>query len=145
MNLKVRLGAQELTAFLDQVFPQMHSGGRVFFIEDVGPGEAKVRLEAGENELRPGGTVSGPSLMTLADFAAYTVILSNIGPQALAVTTNLNINFLRKAEKGAVFAAARILKLGKRLVVIDCEIWQGARENLVGHATATYSIPPQSQ
>ncbi|MTI17342.1 PaaI family thioesterase [Rhodobacteraceae bacterium RKSG542] len=140
--MPVRMSPEELTAFLDAVFPQMHANGRVYFVEKLEPGVARVRLEAGDDHLRPGGTVSGPSLMTLADFAAYAVILSSIGPQALAVTTNLNINFLRKAEAGNIIATCRILKKGKRLVVVDCEIANDGSDDIIAHATATYSIPP---
>ncbi len=140
----VQFGPAELTDFLDKIFPQMHAHGRAFFIDDVLPGKAIVRLKAGDVHLRPGGTVSGPSLMSLVDYAAYVVLLGNMGLHALAVTTNININFLRKAEAGDMIATCRILKGGKRLVVMDCEIQREGSEDLVAHATATYSIPPAS-
>ncbi|KZL16710.1 Thioesterase superfamily protein [Pseudovibrio axinellae] len=140
----VKYNAAELTEFLDKAFPQMHALGRVYFIDEVLPGEAIVRLEAGELQLRPGGTVSGPSLMGLVDYAAYVVLLGNMGLHALAVTTNININFLRKAEAGNMIATCRILKGGKRLVVMDCEIVREGSDDLIAHATATYSIPPTS-
>ena len=89
---------------------------------DVTPGLARVSLHADEKHLRPGGTVSGPTLFTLADVAAYAVILAHIGRVALAVTTNLNINFLMKPQPGPLEATATILKLGKRLVVTDIAI-----------------------
>jgi len=134
--------AGEVMELLDREFPQIHAGGRVYAIEGVSPGEAVVRLSANELHLRPGGTVSGPAMMSLTDLAAYVVILAHIGPQALAVTTNLNINFLRKPEPGDLLATCRILKLGKRLVVVDCGIAGEGEEDLVAHATATYSVPP---
>lgn len=133
----------EIMEMLDKVFPQIHAGGRVYAIDSVSPGEAAVRLSANELHLRPGGTVSGPSMMALADLAAYVVILAHIGPQALAVTTNLNINFLRKPEPGDLIATCRLLKLGKRLAVVDCGIAGEGQEDLVAHATATYSVPPR--
>lgn len=137
----VVMNAAEVTDFLDQVFPEMHAGGRVFTIDHIEPGEAVVRCRAGENSLRPGGTVSGPTLMTLADFGAYAVILGHVGPQALAVTTNLTMNFLRKAQPGDLVGTTRLLKLGKRLAVIDCAITAAGSADIIAHATATYSLP----
>ncbi len=133
----------EIMEMLDREFPQIHAGGRVYAIDSVSPGEAVVRLSANELHLRPGGTVSGPSMMALADLAAYVVILAHIGPVALAVTTNLNINFLRKPDAGDLLATCRCLKLGKRLAVVDCAIAGEGQEELVAHATATYSVPPR--
>jgi uncharacterized protein (TIGR00369 family) len=133
----------EIMEMLDREFPQIHAGGRVYAIDSVSPGETVVRLSANELHLRPGGTVSGPSMMALADLAAYVVILAHIGPVALAVTTNLNINFLRKPDAGDLLATCRLLKLGKRLAVVDCAIAGEGQEELVAHATATYSVPPR--
>ncbi|WP_040440082.1 PaaI family thioesterase [Roseibium aggregatum] len=133
----------EIMEMLDREFPQIHAGGRVYAIDSVSPGEAVVRLSANELHLRPGGTVSGPAMMALADLAAYVVILAHIGPVALAVTTNLNINFLRKPDAGDLLATCRLLKLGKRLAVVDCAIAGEGQEELVAHATATYSVPPR--
>ncbi|WP_346896076.1 PaaI family thioesterase [uncultured Roseibium sp.] len=133
----------EISDFLDREFPQIHVGGRVYAIDAISPGEAVVRLSANEMHLRPGGTVSGPSMMALADLAAYVVILAHIGPVALAVTTNLNINFLRKPEPGDLVATCKLLKLGKRLAVTECGIGGEGEEDYVAHATATYSVPPR--
>ncbi|MCX2722986.1 PaaI family thioesterase [Roseibium salinum] len=135
--------AGEIMEMLDREFPQIHAGGKVYSISSVSPGEAVVRLTASELHLRPGGTVSGPSMMALADLAAYVVILAHIGPVALAVTTNLNINFLRKPGPGDLLCTCRLLKLGKRLAVVDCAIAGERDEDLVAHATATYSVPPR--
>ncbi len=137
------MSAEEITELLDREFPQIHAGGRAYFIESVSSGEAIVRLEATEIHLRPGGTVSGPAMMALADFAAYAVILAHIGPVALAVTTNLNINFLKKPEPGPLFGTCRLMKLGKRLAVVDCAIAGKGDSGLAAHATATYSLPPR--
>ena len=130
----------ELRAFMKREFPQL---GKSFEIVAIDEGSATMRLHADEQHLRPGGTVSGPALFALADVAAYAAILAHIGPVALAVTTNLNINFLRKPSLGAVEAVARLLKLGKRLAVLDISLTDGATGELVAHATATYSIPPR--
>ncbi|MTH95141.1 PaaI family thioesterase [Roseibium sp. RKSG952] len=133
----------EVMAYLDQVFPQIHANGEVYTIEAIRSGEAVMRMTPNDAHLRPGGTVSGPSMMGLADFAAYVVILGHIGPVALAVTTNLNINFLRKPGPGDLIATCRLIKLGKRLAVVECAIASEGEEDMVAHATATYSIPPR--
>ncbi|OJU06503.1 MAG: thioesterase [Rhizobium sp. 63-7] len=133
----------ELHAFLETDFPQIHTDGRVFTIIAIEPGVVRMRFDPMERHLRPGGTVSGPALFTLADVAAYAAVLAHIGPVALAVTTNLNINFLRLPKPESVTCECRILKLGKRLAVLDASIYQQDAAKLVAHATATYSIPPR--
>ncbi|MCT4657186.1 MAG: PaaI family thioesterase [Cohaesibacter sp.] len=133
----------EVSALLDEVFPQIHEGGRCYSIDWIESGETQMRLKADNRHLRPGGTVSGPSMMALADLAAYVIILAELGPVALAVTTNLNINFLNKPGPGDLLGHCKILKKGKRLVVVDVGIRSEGQEALVAHATATYSIPPQ--
>lgn len=139
------MSVDELTLFFEREFPQVNLDGPAYSITEVGPGFSGMQLVPGERHLRPGGTVSGPTLFTLADLAAYAVILAHIGPVALAVTTNLSINFLRKPELGPVDAVARLLKLGKRLAVVEILITAGGDNELVAHATATYSIPPASR
>lgn len=141
--MQLVMTAEEISAFLDREFPQIHAGGRAYSIEGVSDGEAVMRLAATDLHLRPGGTVSGPSMMALADLAAYVVILAHIGPVALAVTTNFNINFLRKPQPGDLLGTCRLLKLGKRLAVVECGIAGAGAEQLVAHATATYSVPPR--
>jgi uncharacterized protein (TIGR00369 family) len=136
------MSAPEVSAYLDEVFPQIKANGDDIVVLRASPGTAEVRLNADDKHLRPGGTVSGPTLFMLADLAAYSVILAHIGRVALAVTTNLNINFLMKPEPGPLDATATILKMGKRLVVTDIAIRDSGRQ-LVAHATATYSIPPR--
>ncbi len=136
---------EEVSEFLDREFPQIHAGGRIYSIDSISDGEAVVRVSASDAHLRPGGTVSGPTMMALADLAAYVVILAHIGPVALAVTTNLNINFLRKPEAGDLLATCSLLKLGKRLAVTECGIAGEGEEDLVAHATATYSVPPRQE
>jgi uncharacterized protein (TIGR00369 family) len=137
----------EMTAFLDREFPQVNMGApagtRFFTVESVGHGTCRVRLDAGAPHLRPGGTVSGPAMFTLADLAFYVAVLAALGPVALAVTTNLNINFLRKPAPGALFAHTRLLKLGQRLAIGEVTITAGNDPEPVAHVTGTYSIPPR--
>lgn len=133
----------ETQAFLDSEFPQMQEGGRAYHLEAVGPLTARMRLEAQERFLRPGATVSGPAMMALADYALYAAILANLGPVALAVTTNLSFNFLRKPAQGDLVAECRLLKLGRRLAVGEVGITALGQGDLVCHATGTYSIPPR--
>ncbi len=112
--------------------------------ERIGEGRASVRLPYKGELLRPGGTISGPALMGLADYAMYVAVLSAIGRVELAVTTNLNINFLRKPPPRDVIADARLLKVGKRLAYGEVLLHtEGARDGgPVAHVTSTYSIPP---
>jgi uncharacterized protein (TIGR00369 family) len=133
--------AAEVSAFLDREFPQIHVGGRAYEVVEVAPLAATVRLTAVERHLRPGGTVSGPSMMELADLALYVAILAAIGPVALAVTTSLTINFLRKPAPGPLLGECRLLKLGKRLAVGEVAIRGEGAAELAAHVTGTYSIP----
>lgn len=137
------MNVEELETFLETEFPQIHVDGRIYRVESVSAGEAVLSVCALERHLRPGGTISGPTMMALVDLAAYAVILAHIGPVALAVTTNLNINFLRKPEPGDLLATCKLLKLGKRLAVTECTITGRNGGDPVAHATATYSIPPR--
>src|SRR6202165_1344862 len=110
-----KMTVAELEKFLHAEFPQAFSGGDIS-IESADGASSLLRQRYSDQMLRPGGTVSGPTMMALADLAMYVVLLSAIGPVGLAVTINLNINFLRKGQPGQdVLAAARLLKLGKRL------------------------------
>ncbi|MDE0977317.1 MAG: PaaI family thioesterase [Arenicellales bacterium] len=115
-----------------------------FRLEALDSGTATVRAPYSNEFLRPGGTISGPVMMGLADYALYAAVLSCIGIVELAVTTNLNINFLHRPEPGDLLAYARIIKLGKRLAVGEVEMFVEGEEELVAHVTATYSIPPGS-
>lgn len=137
------LTVAEVNDLLASVFPQLNEGGRAYEAIEVFAGGCTVRLNAGERHLRPGGTVSGPALFTLADIGGYVCVLSHAGPDALSVTTSLTINFVRKAEAGPVDGHCRILKLGRSLMVFDIDIVAGADGHTVAHATGTYSIPPK--
>jgi len=132
--------AAELEAFTHAHFPHMDGFG--FRIEEIEDKYLRIRLLYHERHLRPGGTISGPALMTLADMAMYFAVLSMIGPVALAVTTSLNINFLRRPAPSDVIADCRLLKLGARLAVGDVQMFSGGEAEPVAQATVTYSIPP---
>ncbi|MDB5566121.1 MAG: Phenylacetic acid degradation-related protein [Tardiphaga sp.] len=136
-----KMSVAELETFLHREFPQAFGSGDIT-IESADGTTCLLRQAYGERMLRPGGTVSGPTLMALADFAMYVVLLSAIGPVGLAVTTNLNINFLRKGQPGQdVLAAAKLLKLGKRLAVGEVTLLSGTSPDPIAHVTSTYSIP----
>jgi len=136
-----KMTVMELETFLRAEFPQAFSGDDIL-IEAADGVSCRLRQRYNEQMLRPGGTISGPTLMALADFAMYVVLLSAIGPVGLAVTTNLNINFLRKGAPGQdVLAEARILKLGKRLAVGEVNLLSASSPDPIAHVTSTYSIP----
>lgn len=137
-----RLTLNEMIAYLDEVFPEIHLGGRSLSVERLGYGECRVRQAYHPRHLRPGGTMSGPSMMTLADFALYVAVLSVAGRTPLAVTTNLSINFLRKPDKVDLIGETRLLKAGKRLCVGEVTIFSEGNPEPVAHVTGTYSVPP---
>src|SRR5476649_2494343 len=136
-----KMSVAELETFLAREFHQSFGSGDTM-IEIADGQSCLLRQRYSDRMLRPGGTVSGPTLMALADCAMYVVLLSAIGPIGLAVTTNLNINFLRKGAPGQdVLAEARLLKLGKRLAVGEVNLRSGSSPDPIAHVTATYSIP----
>jgi len=133
---------EEVTAFLDRVFPERHENWPPIHIESLEPCSARLRMEFTDSLLRPGGTISGPNMFMLADYGIYVAILGMLGPVELAVTTNLSINFLRKPLKRDLLASVTLHKLGKRLAVGEVALRSESEEELVAHATGTYSIPP---
>lgn len=132
----------EIRAFLDREFPQIAAEGR-YTVEALLPRGARLRAAYHENQIRPGGTISGPTMMALADVSLYVAVLASIGPVALAVTTNLNINFLRRPAPRDLISECRLLKLGNRLAVGEVSIFSEGEEEPVAHVTGTYSIPPR--
>jgi uncharacterized protein (TIGR00369 family) len=132
----------ELERLLGAEFPQAFHRGSGLSIEALWEGGCRVRQAFREGSLRPGGTISGPTMMSLADVAMYVALLAAIGPVPLAVTINLNINFLRKPGRCDLTAEARLLKLGKRLANGEVTLRCDGEEEPVAHVTATYSIPP---
>lgn len=115
-----------------------------FVVESMSQGECVVRAVYKDDFLRPGGTISGPIMMALADFAMWGAIISKVERVQMALTTNLNINFLLRPEPGDIIAVARLMKLGKRLAVGSVELFGNERNDLVAHVTCTYSLPPSA-
>ena len=139
--LDICMTETDLMEFIAQAFPQVAGDFAIDAVTDEG---IKSRLVVADRHLRPGGTVSGPSMFGLADVGAYLAILSRIGPVALAVTTNCSIDFMRKPAAGAdLVADTRLLKLGRTLAVCDVLIRSEGVEAPVARASLTYSIPPR--
>ncbi len=136
------LTAQDLQDFLAREFPEV--GGLDIRVERVDERTITVRLPHHPSSLRPGGTISGPTMFTLADVATYLLILAQIGPVALAVTTSVGMNFLRKPPPGDLIAEAELLKLGARLAIGHVRIHAADSSDLVADASLTYSIPPHA-
>lgn len=136
----LKMDAAALSAFLETEFPQVNG---MFRIDSVAPMRVRVALPVRTEHLRPGGTVSGPSMFALADVGVYLAVLAMVGPRALAVTTNCAIDFMRKPAAGAdLIADVELLKLGRHLAVGDVRIWSdGQPERPVARASLTYSLP----
>jgi acyl-coenzyme A thioesterase PaaI-like protein len=132
--------ADELQQMLDGAFP----GTKLpYTVESITTTTARLRQRIGMFDSRPGGTVSGPTLMALADCAAWMVIVGQIGPVALSVTTSLHIDFFRKPDLVDIVAEATLLKLGKRLGVAEVALYSVGHDEMVAKAQVTYSIPPR--
>jgi uncharacterized protein (TIGR00369 family) len=136
-----QMDVEQLGRFLAGEFPQMFNPTSGLSIEEVWHGGGRVRQAYQPQFIRPGGTISGPTMMALADFAMYVGVLASIGPVPLAVTINLSINFLRKPAARDLIAECRLLKLGKRLATGEVTIHCDGTHDPVAHATSTYSIP----
>ena len=140
--MEIRIGAEEMAPYLEEVFPQIRGE---FTIDRLDAEALIMRLHVAERHLRPGGTVSGPSMFGLADVAAYVAVMSRVGREALAVTTNCSIDFMRKPAAGAdILAHAELLKLGRALAVVDVRLFSDGGTEPVARATLTYSIPPKT-
>jgi uncharacterized protein (TIGR00369 family) len=131
----------EIETLLAREFPHAFYPGCGLTIEKVAYGDVRVRRAYHEEHLRPGGTISGPTMMELADFAMYVAVFSAVGPRTLAVTTNLNINFLRRPAAADLIADGKLMKVGKRLAVGAVTIRSAGEDEPVAHVTSTYSIP----
>lgn len=136
-----RMTLDELDKLVGEFGPFVRLFG--FRAENIGYGTARVRLPYNVDHTRPGGTISGPAIMALADYAMYVAVLGAIGNEPLAVTTSLNINFLRKPSDADLLCDAKLLKLGRRLVIGDMAVHAEGDDDICAHVTATYSIPPQ--
>jgi uncharacterized protein (TIGR00369 family) len=136
-----KLTRKELVDLLRAEFPEASHAMGNYEIEEIWHGGCRLRYPFTQSSLRPGGTLSGTTMMSLGDFAMYVAVLSAIGWVPLAVTTNLNINFLKKPAARDLVAEARLIKLGKRLAVGEVAIRSDGEDELVAHVTSTYSIP----
>ncbi len=136
-----KMTPDEIKTFMKKVFPQARMPAE---FDELRDGFVRIRIGVTDRHLRPGDTISGPTLMAIADTAMYYLVLGMIGPVALALTTNLNINFLRAPKLGDIIAEAEMLKLGKRLAVGQVTIYSDGSDEPVAHATVTYSIPPDA-
>jgi uncharacterized protein (TIGR00369 family) len=136
----IKMDAEALNAFLRRAFPE---GDPAWMPSIVEVAEGRVLLKQGfaTRHLRPGGVISGPTMMTLADTAAYALVLAHIGEVAMAVTTSLTIHFLRGAKPGDLYAEATLLKLGRRIATADILMWTESRQRAAAKATVAYAIP----
>ena len=132
--------AAALNAFLARAFPGGDEAERAKVIL-VEPGRARVLRPYDARSLRPGGVISGPTMMALADMAVYALVLAHIGEVPMAVTTSLTMHFLRPAKPGDLVAEARLLKLGRRIATADVGLWTEGPDRLAAHATVAYAIP----
>jgi uncharacterized protein (TIGR00369 family) len=131
------LGADELNALMGEAFPASDIAAHP--VTHVEPGRIHVVRAFHPSMLRPGELISGPTLMSLADTAAYTLILAHVGPELMTVTSSLTINFLRGAKKGDIHADAALLSLGRRNAVCDIRLWTESPDRLAAQATVTYA------
>jgi uncharacterized protein (TIGR00369 family) len=136
----LRLTAADINAFLGSAFAGSDDDPQSGVIE-LEPGRARVVRRASQVSLRPGGVISGPTMMSLADMAVYALVLGHIGIVPMAVTTSLTIHFLRPAKPGDLFAEALLLRLGRRIATAEVRLWSEAPDRIAAHATVAYAIP----
>lgn len=137
---RLRLDAPALNAFLALAFPMAEAGSRGE-VKEIEAGRLVAVLNGGERTLRPGGVVSGPTMMGLADMAVYALILGHIGAAPMTVTTSLTIHFLRPAKPGLLTAEARLLKLGRRIATAEVALWTEGPHRIAAQAVVAYAIP----
>jgi uncharacterized protein (TIGR00369 family) len=140
LKLDLKLDAAGVNALLRRAFPDAEEAFMPKVVE-AEPGRVRVVAPYRDGILRPGGVISGPTLMGLADNAAYALVLAHIGPQLMAVTSHLSMSFLRGAQPGDIHAEAELLRLGRRLAVCDIRLWSESPERLAAQASVTYAIP----
>jgi len=133
-----KISVEQFNDIIDTELPWAADAGMV--LESIEAGKAVMKLPYHQKSIRPGGTISGPHMMMLSDACMYAVVLGMLGEVKLAVTTSFNINFLRKPHETDLLAVGTIIKMGKRLAVIEVSVY--SEEDIVSHATGTYSIPP---
>jgi uncharacterized protein (TIGR00369 family) len=141
MSPALKLDADGVNALLRRAFP-LADAADFALAREVEPGRVLVvRAFPGETSLRPGGVISGPTLMAIADTAAYALVLAHVGDELMAVTSSLTMNFLRGARPGDIHAEAVMLRLGRRIAVCDVKLWTETPDRLAAQATVTYAIP----
>jgi uncharacterized protein (TIGR00369 family) len=134
------LDAAGVNALLTRAFPDAPPDAFPV-VTNVAPGRVGVTSPYRDGLLRPGGVISGPTLMSLADTCAYALVLAHVGDQLMAVTSQLNISFLRGARPGDLHAEGELLRLGRRLAVCDIRLWTEGPERLAAQANVTYALP----
>lgn len=135
------LSTEAVSRLIDETFPEIHAAGRQMVIESVADRRARVRLGIDLRNLRPGGTVSGPAMFTLADFTIYVALIAALGPPAIpAVTSNLSINFLLRPDPVDVVAEAHLIRIGRRLAYAEVALFSVGREEMIAHATGSYAL-----
>jgi len=139
-QLEPKLDADGVNALLRRAFPGANQA-QTTQVTQVSPGRLHMVAPYREGLLRPGGVISGPTLMSVADSAAYALVLAHIGDQLMAVTSQLNMSFLRGCQPGDIHAEAQMLRLGRRLAVMDVRLWTEAPDRLAAQANVTYAIP----
>jgi uncharacterized protein (TIGR00369 family) len=145
----VQIDSMTLKMTAPQLVELIHGGfgarQPILDIDELRPGFVRMRLLYRDSMLRPGNVLSGPAMFTASDIAMYALVLAHIGPQLMALTSNLNINFLNKAAPGDIIAEARLLKLGRRLAVMEVALFSSAAPELcVAHVTGSYALPLKS-
>lgn len=137
--MDLKMSAQQVEDLIHLGFP---SSKKFLAVEDVREGYARIRLFYRDSMLRPGRVLSGPAQFTAADTAMYVLVLSHIGPELMAVTANLNMNFLNKAQPGDIVVECKLLKLGRRLAVMEASLFSSAApETCIAHVTGSYALP----
>lgn len=137
------LTTEAVSRLIDETFPEIHAAGRLMHVESVADRRARVRLGIDPRNLRPGGTVSGPAMFTLADFAIYVALIATLGPSAIpAVTSNLSINFLLRPSPVDVIAEVNLIRIGRRLAYAEVALYSDGREEMIAHVTGSYALPP---
>lgn len=139
------IDAARIAELIDTHFPHVHGSERSFIIEAVTARSARVRMKYQERHVRPGGSISGPAMFTLADVAVWIAIMGALGERGVdAVTTQLNLNFLAKPGAKDMLAEVTLLRVGPRSAVAECELYSDGEPEMVAHAVAGYAIPSSS-
>lgn len=139
-KLEPVLDADGVNALLRRAFPLVEAE-QMNRVVEVGPGRVRMLAPYRDALLRPGGVITGPALMSLADAAAYALVLAHLGDRLMAVTSQLNMSFLRGAAPGDIHAEAEMLRLGRRLAVCDVRLWTESPQRLAAQANVTYALP----